>query len=69
MTMARPATEIVAFIDEYAAHYRDLVTGVGSFDYFTRLHLGLISDVARKSLPAIGRISGAEPQALHHFIA
>jgi SRSO17 transposase len=69
MTAVRPATETVAFVDTYAATYRDLFQDVRSFDHFTRLHLGLISDVARKSLPAIGRVSGADPQALHHFVA
>jgi SRSO17 transposase len=69
MTIARLATETVSFVDEYTARYRDLFSDVRSFDHFTRLHVGLLSDVARKSLPAIGRIAGAEPQALHHFIA
>ncbi len=58
-----------SFIDEYAASYRGLFSDVRSFDHFTRLNVGLLSDVAGKSLPAIGRVSGAEPQALHHFIA
>ncbi len=69
MTAVRPATATVAFVDAYATAYRDLFGDVRSFDHFTRLQLGLISDIARKSLPAIGRIAGAEPQALHHFIA
>lgn len=69
MTAVRPATETVTFIDTYAAAYRDLFGDVRSFDHFTRLQLGLISDVARKSLPTIGRIAGADPHALHHFIA
>jgi SRSO17 transposase len=69
MTTARPATETIAFVDDYCAAYRDLFQDVRSFDHFTRLHLGLISDVARKSLPAIGRVVGADPQALHHFVA
>ncbi len=69
MTAVRPATETVAFVDAYATAYRDLFGDVRSFDHFTRLHLGLISDSARTSLPAIGRIAGADPQALHHFVA
>lgn len=69
MTAVRPATETVHFVDSYAAAYRDLFHDVRSFDHFTRLQLGLISDVARKSLPALGRVTGADPQALHHFIA
>ena len=69
MTAVRPATETVTFVDAYCSAYRDLFGDVRSFDHFTRLHLGLISDVARKSLPAIGRVAGADPQALHHFVA
>ena len=69
MTAVRPATETVAFVDAYATAYRDLFPDVRSFDHFTRLHLGLISDVTRKSLPAISRVVGADPQALHHFVA
>jgi SRSO17 transposase len=41
---------------------------VRSFDHCTRLHVGLISDVARKWLPALGRSTGIDAQALHHFI-
>lgn len=69
MTMVRHPMETVAFVDAYCAAYRDLFGDVRSFDHFTRLHLGLISDVARKSLPALARVSGADPQALHHFLA
>jgi SRSO17 transposase len=69
MTAVRPATPTVAFVDAYCAAYRNLFRDVRSFDHFTRLHLGLISDVARKSLPAISRVVGADPQALHHFVA
>lgn len=69
MTAVRPATETVAFVDAYTAAYRDLFGDVRSFDHVTRLHLGLISDVARTSLPAISRVVGADPQALHHFVA
>jgi SRSO17 transposase len=69
MTIARRPTATVAVIDAYAASYRELFTDVRSFDHFTRLHVGLLSDTARKSLPAIGRVAGADPQALHHFLA
>ena len=69
MTAVRPATETVAFVDAYTAAYRDLFSDVRSFDRFTRLHGGLISDAARKSLPAVARVAGADPQALHHVLA
>ena len=41
-----------------------------SFEYFKLLHIGLMSDLARKSLPAIARAVGeADSQDLHHFVA
>ena len=69
MTAVRPATEPVAFVDTSAASDRDLFHDVRSFDQFTRLQLGRISDVTRTSLPALSRVVGADPQALHHFVA
>ena len=69
MTIARPATETVAFVDDYCAAYRNLFADVRSFDHFTRLQLSLISDLSHTSLPALARISGADPQALHHVVA
>lgn len=57
-TAVRLATEPVAAV---GATYRDLFLDVRSFDHVTRLHLGLISDIARKSLPAISRSTGADP--------
>lgn len=69
MTAVRSATTTVAFVDAYCAAYRDLFSDVRSFDHVTRLHLGLISDVARTSLLAMSRVVGADLQALHHFVA
>lgn len=69
MGMAREPAPTVTFVDDYCAAYRDLFDDVRSFEHLCLLHVGLISDLPRKSLPAIGRRVGAEPQALHHFIA
>lgn len=42
---------------------------VRSFEAFKFLHLGMISDIKRKSLPAIARVVGLENhQGLHHFL-
>jgi len=39
-----------------------------SFEAFKQLHLGLISEVKRKSLPAIAQVAGLDnAQSLHHF--
>jgi SRSO17 transposase len=69
MTRVRPATPTVAFIDEYCARYRDLFHDVRHFEQFTALHLGLLAETRRKSLPRLGKTVHANPQALHHFLA
>lgn len=69
MGTARAPAPTVTFVDEYCAAYRDLFDDVRSFEHLCLLHLGLISDLPRKSLPAIDHRVGADPQALHNFIA
>lgn len=54
MGTAREAVPTVTFVDEYCAAYRDLFEDVRSFEHLCLWHLGLISDLPRKSLPAIG---------------
>ncbi len=69
MTERREAQETVRVIDEYCEQYRELFVDVRSFEYFTLLHLGLISEVPRKSLPNIAKAVGlADGQGLHHFL-
>ena len=69
MTRARPATPTVAYIDQYCAQYRGLFHNVRHFEQFTALHLGLLAETRRKSLPRLGKAVHADPQALHHFLA
>lgn len=69
MSTARALTPTVTFVDAYCAAYRDLFEDVRSFEHLSLLHVGLISDLPRKSLPAIGRRVGVNAQALHHFFA
>jgi SRSO17 transposase len=69
MSKARPATPTVAFIDDYCARYRDLFGNVRHFEQFTALHLGLLAETRRKTLPRLGKTVHADPQALHHFLA
>lgn len=69
MSTARPARATVAVVDAYCAAYRDLFPDVRSFEHFCLMHIGLLSDLPRKSLPAIGQRVGVDPQALHHFLA
>ena len=58
MTVSRNAKETVKFVDEYCELYRDLFGDVRSFEYFKLLHIGLMSDMGRKSLPAIAKAVG-----------
>lgn len=59
----------ITFIDNYCAVYRDLFSDVRSFEAFKYLHLGMISEIARKTLPAIARAVGlASDQVLHHCL-
>lgn len=68
--LPRDARETVGFIDDYCQEYRDLFGEVRSYECFKALHLGIISPVARKSLPEIAKVVGiANGQSLHHFIA
>ncbi|BDM78731.1 DDE transposase [Acaryochloris marina MBIC10699] len=69
MTPPRPAATTLTFIDEYCQCYRPLFTDVRSYEAFKYLHLGMMSDIKHKSLPAIARICGlANEQGLLHFL-
>lgn len=69
MVEPRPATPTVAFVDEYCQFYQSLFSEIRSFEAFKFLHLGMISEIKRKSLPAIAKAVGLENhQGLHHFL-
>ena len=52
-----------------ARGYRFLFPEVRSFEAFKYLHAGMISELPRKSLPAIAKVVGLEnEQSLHHFL-
>lgn len=69
MVEPRLAKPTVQFIDEYCQWYQSLFPEVRSFEAFKQLHLGLISEVKRKSLPAIAQVAGLDnAQPLHHFL-
>ena len=69
MTRVRAPAPTVAFVDEYCAQYRPLFTNVRHFEQFTQLHLGLLAETKRKSLPRLAKTAQGEHQALHHFLA
>lgn len=69
MVAPREAISTVMFIDNYCTIYRDLFADVRSFEAFKFLHLGMISEISRKSLPAIARAVGLpNDQVLHHCL-
>jgi SRSO17 transposase len=69
MSAPREAKPTIRFIDEYCQNFAELFPEVRSFESFKLLHLGMISDLKRKSLPAIAKVVGLEnPQSLHHFL-
>lgn len=69
MVKPRDAATTVRFIDTYCELYRDLFVEVRAYECFKYLHVGLISDLKRKSLPAIAKRVGLEnEQGLHHFL-
>lgn len=70
MSAPRSARPTISFVDQYCQLYADLFPEVRSFEAFKLLHLGMISEVKRKSLPAIARAVGLDnPQNLHHFLS
>jgi SRSO17 transposase len=70
MSKARQATPTVTYVDEYCRLYQNLFPDMRSFEHFTFVHVGMLSDIKRKILPAIAKVAGyLDPQALHHFAA
>jgi len=69
MVTPREAISTVTFIDNYCAIYQDVFADVRSFEAFKFLHLGMISEIPRKSLPAIARAVGLQnDQVLPHCL-
>jgi SRSO17 transposase len=69
MSAARSAQPTIRFVDEYCQMFESLFSEVRSFEAFKLLHLGMISEIKRKSLPAIAKAVGIENhQNLHHFL-
>src|SRR4028119_1766872 len=64
-----PASTIIKFVDDYCQWYRKLFSEVRSFEAFKYPHVGMISDMKRKTLPAIARVVGlSNEQGLLHFL-
>ena len=70
MTEPRDPKPTVDFIDVYCAYYQDLFPEVRSFENFKDLHVGILSNLKRKSLPEIAKVVGLDDaQSLHHFLS
>lgn len=69
MVEPRKPQATVGFVDEYCQTYQNLFSDVRNYEYFKFLHLGMISELPRKSLPEIARIVGLKDgQGLHHLL-
>lgn len=69
MVERREPTETVKFVDDYCKWYRKLFPEVRSFEAFKYLHVGMISEIKRKTLPAIAKAVGLNnEQGLLHFL-
>ena len=70
VTAPRPATPTVKFIDDYCQNYEHLFSDVRNYEAFKLLHLGLLSELPRKSLPRIASSVGlSNSQSLNHFLS
>lgn len=58
MIAPREARPTVKFVDEYCASYRKLFPEVRSFEAFQQLHVGMVSEIKRKTLPEIAEVVG-----------
>ena len=68
-TPHRPPRPTVKFIDDYCQNYQHLFCDVRNYEAFKLLHLGLLSELPRKSFPRIARAVGlSSSQKLNHFL-
>lgn len=69
MVAPRAPQPTLRFVDEYCELYAQLFPEVRSFEAFKYLHLGMVCELKRKTLPAIARAVGLEnEQGLHHLL-
>lgn len=70
MVEPREPKPTIRFVDEYCQWYQPLFSDVRSFEAFKHLHVGMLSEVKRKTLPAIARVCQLDnEQSLHHFLS
>jgi SRSO17 transposase len=70
--MSAPCVPVttLTFVDQYGTLDHNLFPDVRSFEHFKWLHVGLIAEIPRKSLPAIAQAVGwPNGQSLRHFLS
>jgi SRSO17 transposase len=69
MVSPKTAVQTVSFVDEYCSAYKNLFSEVRTFENFKFLHLGIISEIERKSLTGIAKAIGLkDSQPLNNFL-
>ena len=69
MTAPRDPKPMVDFIGVSCAYCQDLLPEARSFENFKDLHLRILSDIKRKSLPEIAKVAEIDnSQSLHLFL-
>ena len=69
MSKPRPAEPSLVPVDAYCHRFRALFPDVRTYEHFTALLTGLLSDLPRKTLPALARFLGlSHAQGLHHLV-
>ncbi|WP_341532014.1 hypothetical protein WKK05_40710 (plasmid) [Nostoc sp. UHCC 0302] len=63
MIAPRKAVRTVHFVDDYCAVYEDIFPEVRSFESFKYLHVGMMSQIKRKSLPGIAKVVGLNTES------
>jgi len=67
--VARSAEATILLVDEYCQEYKEIFPEVRSYENFKWLHVGIIAEIKRKSLPEIAKVLGMQSsQGLHHFL-
>ena len=66
--LPRNSIDTVPLIDHYCRDYRCVFADVRNYESFKFLHLGIISDIKRKSLTQISQVFDISNQKLHHFL-
>ena len=67
MNLPREAVMTVSNVSQYCAAYQDLFPEVRSYECFKFLHVGMISELKRKSLPVMPQ-GGLPVRARAHLL-